>query len=256
MKKTIMVLMAVALCRIAHTQSQPEPAPILTDTVLDKQLPNGNVTWGLKAGWNYSNLCGKEIDYVFASDQTAYLSGFHAGIFVDTRMSGHFGLKHELLFSQKRIGIPLTDTIYGDYRSKLTMSYLDLMPASFTFYAGGFQLYAGPYVSALLNANVQRRDENGKIYKDNSIFGNPENDETETRYLQKFDFGANLGLAYRFGFGLSVGARYTHGFTDIFQYANSYANGDTRTDNIKIYNRGWMISVGSTLGNAKRLGKK
>lgn len=252
MKKAIMILIAVALCRIAHAQSQPEPAPILTDTVLDKQLPNGNVTWGLKAGWNYSNLYGKDIDYMFADSKTEYQSGFHAGIYVDTRISKHFGLKHELLFSQKRIGVSLTDTIYGDYTSKLTMSYLDLMPASFTFYAGGFQLYAGPYVSALLNANVQRRDENGKIYKDKSIFGNPGNDETETRYLQKFDFGANLGLAYRFGFGLSVGARYTHGFTDIFQYANSYTNGAIKTNNIKIYNRGWMISIGYAFGNAKR----
>lgn len=248
MKKTIMVLMAVAFCRIAHAQSQPERAPILTDTVWGKPILIGNVTWELKAGGNCSNLYGKDIDYLFASDQTAYRYGFHAGIFADTRMSRHFGLKHELLFSQKRIAVSLNDTIYGDYRSKLGMSYLDLMPAGLTFYAGGFQLYAGPYVSALLNANMKRRDANGKMYKDKSIFGNPENDETETRYLQKFDFGANLGLEYRFGPGLSVGARYTHGFTDIFQYANSYTNGDTRTDNIKIYNRGWMVSIGYAFG--------
>lgn len=251
MKKIIMVLMAVALCSITYAQSQPEPALSLTDTLSDKQLLNGKVTWGLKAGWNYTNLYGKEIDYVFASNKTEYQSGFHAGLYVDTRLSKHFGLKHELLFSQKRIGVSLTDTNYGDYGSKLTMSYVDLMPASLTFHAGGFQLYAGAYVSALLNANVQRMDENGRMFKDKSIFGNPENDETETRYLQKFDFGANVGLEYCFDFGISIGARYTHGFTDIFQYANSYTNEDTKTDNIKIYNKRFMVSIGYKLSNTK-----
>ena len=212
----------------------------------------GNLQFGIKAGWNYSNLYGKEIDYMFADGKTEYQSGFHAGIFVDTRMSKHFGLKHELLFSQKRIGVSLTDANDEMYQSKLTTSYLDLMPVSLTFQAGGLQLYAGPYVSALLNANVQRRDENGNIYKDKNIYGTPDNDETETRYLQKFDFGANLGIEYCFSSGLSLGARYMHGFTDIFQYANSYTNGDTKTNNIKIYNRGWMLSIGYAFGNAKK----
>lgn len=211
----------------------------------------GNLQFGIKAGWNYSNLYGKEIDYVFADGKTEYQSGFHVGIFVDTRMSKYFGLKHELLFSQKRIGVSLTDANDEMYKSKLTTSYLDLMPASLTFQVGSFQLYAGPYISALLNANVQRIGENGNIYKDKSIFGTPDNDETETHYLQKFDFGANLGLEYRFDFGLSVGAKYTHGFTNIFQYANSYTNGDTKTDNIKIYNRGWMVSIGYAFGIVK-----
>lgn len=211
-----------------------------------------NLQFGVKAGWSYNNLYGSDRNYIFASDKTQYQSGFHAGIFLDTRMSKHFGLKHELLFSQKRIGVSLTDMNDEAYKSKFTMSYLDLTPASLTFQAGDFQLYAGPYISALLNANVQRRDKNGKMYKDKSIFGTPDDDETETHYLQKFDFGANLGLEYHFGSGLSIGARYTHGFTDIFQYANGYTNEDTKTDNIKIYNRGWMFSIGYTFGNAKK----
>lgn len=237
--------MAMAFCTVTYAQSKP-------DTLAGKEPLDGSVSWGIKAGWNYSNLYGKERDYVFASNQTSYQSGFHAGLYVDTRLSKHFGLKHELLFSQKRIGVMLTDTNSGDYGSTLTMSYLDLMPASFVYQTGGLQLYAGAYVSALLNANVQRRDANGSMYSDKSIFGSPDNDETQDRYLQKFDFGANAGIEYRFAFGLSIGARYTHGFTDIFQYANSYTNGAAKTDNIKIYNRGWMLSIGYALGNTKR----
>ena len=71
--------------------------------------------------------------------------------------------------------------------------YVDLMPASLTFHGMGFQLYAGPYVSALLNANVQRMDENGRMFKDKVFMATPENDETtESRYLQKIRFRANV----------------------------------------------------------------
>lgn len=43
---------------------------------------------------------------------------------------------------------------------------------------------------------------------------------------------------------LSIGAKYTHGLTGIFQYANSYTLEDTKNDNIKIYNRGFIVSAG------------
>jgi len=254
MKKTIFLLMFVVLYGVTYSQLQFETNtnPNSNDTIFNRKPLNDNVVFGLKIGWNQTNLYGKEINYVFANDKTEYQSGFHAGIYVDTRIAKHFGLKHELLFNQKRIGISLLDDNDKDYKSRLTMSYMELMPSSLTFQLGGLQLYAGPYVSTLLNANVNRIDENGNVFKDKNIFGNPENDETETRYLQKFDFGTNFGIEYQFGFGLSVGARYTHGFTDIFQYANSYTNEDTKTDNIKIYNRGWMVSIGYAFGNSKR----
>lgn len=243
--------MVVAISQITFGQSQPDSASISKDTILENQLLHQKTTWGIKAGWNQNNLYGKEIDYIFANDQTKYESGFHAGIFVDTWVSKHFGLKHELLFSQNRIGITLHDTNDAEYKSKLTMSYIDLMPANLTFKAGGFQLYTGVYISALLDANVEREDENGNMYKDKSIFGSPENEETESHYLQKFDFGANFGFEYRFNFGLSVGAKYTHGFTDLFQFANSYANEDPKTDSIKIYKKGFMVSLGYSFGRIK-----
>ncbi|MFN3918629.1 MAG: PorT family protein, partial [Flavobacteriales bacterium] len=84
----------------------------------------------------------------------------------------------------------------------------------------------------------------GNFYIDKSIFGDAGNDESEKKYLQKFDFGLNAGIEYQFPFGLLIGAKYTHGFTDLFQYANSYTLGDIKTDNIKIYNRSVMFSIG------------
>jgi len=237
MKKTTTILIALSLCGIAYAQGGFSPAP--ADTLFGKEVPYGNVSWGLKAGWNYANLYGSEIGDVFANGRTAFRSGFHAGITVDARLSGRFGLRHELLFSQKRTGIALADADgSADYRSALAMAYIDLMPVGLRFRAGRFQLCAGPYVGTLLGASIRRRDENGRFFRDKSIFGSPENDESESRYLQKFDFGAAFGLTYRFAPRLSVGIRYAHGLADIFQNAN----GAAKTDRIGVYNRGWLFS--------------
>jgi hypothetical protein len=124
------------------------------------------------------------------------------------------------------------------------MLYLDLFPFSPTFHIKGFQLYAGPYVSLLANAIILRKDENGNEYNDHSIFGTPNNFEDEQKYLQKFDFGVHAGIEYQFRFDLHLGAKYMHGFTDIFQYANSYTLEDTKTDAIKIFNQGFLFSIG------------
>lgn len=222
------------------------------DRSIDSLTSNDKVSWGLKAGWNYSSLYGKEIDYVFANTDTKYQSGVQLGLFVDTRISNNFGLKHELLFSQRRINVVLSDAESTNYSTTLAQSTIDLMPANLAFHKGGFQLYAGPYISGLVHAHILRKDENGKLWKDKSIFGNAANDESETHYLQKFDFGANMGIAYSFAHGIHIDARYNHGFTDIFQYANSYTNEDSKVTAIKIYNRGFMLSLAYTFGSSKK----
>lgn len=65
----------------------------------------------------------------------------------------------------------------------------------------------------------------------------------KSRYLQKFDFGVNIGAQYQIKQNLAVELKYTHGFLDLFQYANSYTNEDSKNDKIKIFNRGFMASV-------------
>lgn len=204
----------------------------------------GKVTWGIKAGINSFDLYGKEIDYIFADDKTTAEQGFNIGAFANTRLGKYFGLNHEIEFNQRNTGVQLTDAVNGDYASKLKRQYIDLVPVNLTFHFYGLQIYAGPYLSALLNANVNRKDDDGNYFKDKSIFGDSANDESESLYLQKFDFGINTGIEYQFGMGLSIGARYIHGFTDLFQYANSYGNEDTKNNNIKIYNKGLMVSLG------------
>jgi hypothetical protein len=214
--------------------------------------PKGKVTSGLKAGYTHGNLFGSDLNYIFSDSKTEWLSGIHFGVVVNTQAGKYIWLKHELLFSQRGAGVTLSDSMNGDYSSKLKTYYLDLYPLSPSFHLKGFQLYAGPYFSILAAANMQRKDGDGKIFTDKSIFGNGANDESENKYLQKFDFGIHAGIEYQFPFGLLMGAKYMHGFTDIFQYANSYTFEDAKTDNIRIYNRALMVSLGYTFKRKSR----
>lgn len=248
MKKILNLIFILSFCIISKAQTTIDT----TANFRNELFSRNKVSFGIKAGLSYSTLYGKEIGYVFAENKATYEPGYHFGVIVDNKIGKKFWLKHELIFNQKIVGIKLSDSINDKYSSKLKMSYLELQPFNAAFQSKGFQVYAGPYISVLLGAQIQRKDNNGNIFTDHSIFGTANNNESENKYLQKLDFGINIGLEYQLPIGLSMGAKYTHGFTDIFQYANSYSNGNTKTDNIKIYNRGWMISVGYFFRNAKK----
>ena len=243
MKNIIMLWIASGIFTLSFAQEQAD-STALSYIQFERESPKDKTTWGVSAGVNYNNLFGKELDYIFANKQTDYKLGFHAGVFVNSPLGKGFGFRNELLFSLRRAGVYLSDEDEKEYSANFSRSYIDLMPFNLSFEKGGFQVYAGPYVSSLLSAYVNRQGEDGKIYKDKSIYGDPENEETESRYLQKFDFGVNVGFGYRFGDKFRVGLRYMHGFTDIFQYANSYTNEDTKTNSIKIFNRGFNLTCG------------
>ncbi|KMQ70734.1 outer membrane beta-barrel protein [Chryseobacterium koreense] len=248
MKKILSIIFALSFYIVSNAQK----ASIDTASDFRNHLFSRNkVSFGIKAGIGYSTIYGKDIGYVFAEDKATCQPGYHFGLIVDNKIGTHFWLKHELIFNHKIAGVQLSDSINGRYSSKLTMNYLELQPFNAAFQSKGFQVYAGPYISALLGAKIQRKDNNGNAFGDSGIFGAPNNDESENKYLQKLDFGINIGLEYQLPIGVSIGAKYTHGLTDIFQYASSYVNGDPQTDNIKIYNRGWMVSIGYFFKNGK-----
>lgn len=214
-------------------------------TSIDSLMDNNRISWGTKVGLNTYNFYGKETDYIFASSNTQFRPGFHAGIFVNTKIGNHWGLTHELIFNLRRVGVTYRDSNNNTYHSTVNSSYIDIVPAHLNYQLpeSRFNFFAGPYVSVLVAANTQRKDENGKLYRDRSIFGDADNDESKSYYLQKFDFGMHLGIEYQLKDRWSVGLRYTHGFTDLYQNSNSSANGNIKRDKIKIYNRGFLLSL-------------
>jgi hypothetical protein len=203
----------------------------------------GNVSFGLKVGYTQSNIYGSDINYIFANNNTSNLASFHVGITINSMVGKYFWLKHELLIVQKGAGVTLTDSINGNYSSALKMLSLNLFPISPCFHFKGLQLYAGPYISALLDAQITRKDKSGKEYQDHSVFGDGSQFENKSKYLQKMDFGLNAGIEYQFPFGLLIGAKYTQGFSNTFQYANTYTFNDPKKE-IKIYNKAFLVSIG------------
>lgn len=242
----MLIILAITWNSVSFAQTKVEDVDDIISIKPAKFNHITNVAWGIKGGLNYYSIYGKEVDYIFANKATTYKSGFYMGVFLNVKTNKHFGLNHELLFNKRKAGVYLIDSGSDDYATHLNTYYIDLMPANMVFHWQGFQVYAGPYISALLSADIERKNRNGQMFKDISIYGDATNDESEFLYLQKFDFGINAGLEYFFDFGLSVGFRYTHGFTDLFQYATSYEQGDNKNTDIKIYNKGMMLSLGFT----------
>lgn len=245
MKKILIIIVILFGSQILYAQNTN------TDTLkVDSQELNTNrVNWGVKAGLNYYNLNGRERDFIFADSDTKFKPGFYAGIFVNTKITPNIGLSHEVAFNQRRVGITYKDAVDNTYSSTINRSYIDIIPANINYQLSKFKFYAGPYVSVLVAANTQRKDENGNLFRDKSIFGDADNDESKSYYLQKFDFGVNIGIDYQLKDRWSLGLRYSHGFTDLFQNANSSANKNDKTDKIKIYNRGFMLSLAYDLTN-------
>ncbi|MFD2555313.1 porin family protein [Sphingobacterium tabacisoli] len=211
----------------------------------DEILAVGKVWWGLKAGVNYTNLHGKDIDYLFSNDESAYKVGFQAGVFVRTTLNKRFALGHELMFSQRKFGVSLADD-GGDYSSRIAMQSIVLTPINLNYAVGPVRVYAGPYVSTLLHADIQRKEEDGTWFKDKQIYGSAGDDESENKYLQKMEMGFNGGIAWQLNRRFLLGLNYMQGLSSMFQYASSYDVGDSK-DRIRIYNRGFSFSLAYTL---------
>ncbi|MBK1896615.1 porin family protein [Chryseobacterium paridis] len=242
MKKILFILIILLGKQVSYAQNTVEHDN--SSSEMDIQDLNTNrISWGVKAGLNYYNFYGKERNFIFANSDTKFKPGFFAGIFVNTQISKNISLTHELIFNQRRVGITYKDAVENAYSSVINSSYIDIIPANINYRLSNVKFYAGPYVSVLVAANTKRKDENGNLFRDKSIFGDSANDESKTYYLQKFDFGFNVGVDYQLKDRWSVGLRYSHGFTDLFQNANSSANGNAKKDKIKIYNRGLMLSL-------------
>lgn len=194
----------------------------------------------IKAGYLQTDLRGGDLDFFSVDGETKALNSFLIGIEYNTEISRYISFKHELNFNINGAEVQLNDAINGSYHSSLRMNSLELQPLNVAFRIMGFQIYAGPYASALLKASINRKDELGNSYKDSSIFGKPNEETEQNKYLQKIDFGATAGLLFELNKTISLGVRYNHGLVPIF-------DNTTEQKSIKIYNKSWGVVLGYNL---------
>lgn len=173
-------------------------------------------------------------------EKTKALNSFLVGIEYHSEVSKYISLKHELNFNIVGAELQLNDDISGTYQSALKMNSLQLQPLNVAFRIKGIQVYLGSYLSALLDASIERKDAEGNLYKDKSIFGKPDEETKQNKYLQKIDVGATAGLLFELNKTITLGVPYNHGLVPIFDNTTSQKS-------IQIYNQSWGVVLGYNL---------
>lgn len=202
--------------------------------ILKISAQQDGITFGISGGINWTSLTGRDIDSLSNDGSQKSLIGQSIGITLDNKTSKYFGLKHELFYCQRIMSIKIDDGINPEFSSKFKRQYIDIFPVSPTLYYKGLQVYAGPYLGVLLNASIQRKDADGNLYTDKSIYGSG---EASSNYSQKMDAGFVAGLNYEFKNGINLGGRFIRGFVPIIENANT-------KQQWKIYNESFFITIG------------
>ncbi|GAB4024915.1 porin family protein [Spirosoma gilvum] len=187
MKKSVKLLLATAALTVS--------AIMLNSTSVSAQ---GITRVGLKGGLNASSLF---YDSQGVSDKNERI-GFHVGVFAQAPIGEFFAIQPELLYMTK--GASATYNVLGfTGKNTFKLNYAEL-PVLATFKLGqAVELQAGPYVSYLLNSNINSNGDfgsgSGAINRDN---------------FNKVDYGIAGGLNLYFGKAF-IGARYEQGLQQI-----------------------------------------
>ena len=201
---------------------------------------DGYTTIGFKFGMLSSSLRGVDADTLTNGAHATLKWGITAGVVVNSRLKKYFWLKHELVYTVRTMGVTLQDATTQNYSTSYTRHYFDIFPLSPTFHFKGLQIYAGPYLAVLSQAWVDRKDSQGHLFKDYSIFGS---DKQFSKQHQKLDAGVAVGIEYEFPFGINLGAKYIVGFVPVVEYANANTFNDPNT-RVSAYNNSLNLTLG------------
>lgn len=141
---------------------------------------NAQTTFGVKAGVNFANLSGDDVEE--ADSRTS----FHLGLIAEIMLSENFAVQPEVLYSGQ-------GAEEGDMTLKL--DYITI-PVMLKYYvSNGLSIEAGPQVGF-------------------NVLAEAEGEDIED---VKTDIGAGLGLGYALNQGIFFQARYNFGFSDIVE---------------------------------------
>lgn len=157
------------------------------------------MTFGLKAGGNYSNFTN-------ANFETEGLAGFHVGGTLNFRLNEKFSIQQDILYSTQGAKLKSTTPFGGE---KIELSYLSVPILIRYTTKVGFYIEAGP------QANMLIRDADVTGFDD---------------FADKADAGVAAGIGFCFKGGpvkgLGIGARYYQGFMDVGKFSSLTINKD------------------------------
>lgn len=199
-------------------------------------MAQSTVSVGVRAGVTNASVEGDAaesmqnlINYTGGAVSTQNKNGFYAGGFVSIPVSEQFSIEPGITYAQKgytlrgQFGIDETELVSA--KSELTLGYIEL-PVLAKANFSGFQLFAGPQVSYLANADLDTRA--------GALGFNFIKDKRDVKsQFNDLDVSLTGGVGYQFTNGLRLEASYDHGLSRI----NS-------GQSLEAYNRAFKVGVG------------
>lgn len=218
MKHIILLLSFFALSRLAYSQN-------LTNLGIKAGISNsgvrGDAVESLNQLVNFTN------GIVSTSDRT----GFFAGGYVNVPLSEHVSIEPGIYYSQKGyqlkggFDIKGVEFLGANAKADLQTQYIDV-PLYLKASWNGLQVFAGPQVSYLADANLKAT---AGILGINLL----NKDVDVSDILNKWDASVSAGIGYQFANGLNISASYDYGLMKI--------DADKRTN---AFNRGFKVGLG------------
>lgn len=187
------------------------------------------LAFGIKAGVVSSGMRGEALaslnnllDYSGEMIKTKNHTGFFAGFHTNVPITNNFSIEPGLYYSQKGYELQGNFNIKGleflgaNPKAVLQSQYLEI-PVLLKAHLGGFQLFAGPQVSYLINANLKTSAGVLGI----SLLHKKMN---ATNQLNRWDASVTGGVGYQFLNGVTLSASYDYGLmkADANEILNAY----------------------------------
>lgn len=192
-------------------------------------MAQNGVSFGVKAGVTSANLSGDAVnslqnllDFSNGAISTSSRTGFFAGGFANIPIGERFSIEPGVYYSQKGYTLQGGLNIKGaeflgiNAKSQLNTSYIDV-PVLLKANLSGFQVFAGPQVSYLTNAQLRTTA--------GALGFNIINTKTDAlNQFNRWDAAVTGGVAYQFPTGFSISASYDYGLmkADASQSLNAY----------------------------------
>jgi len=189
--------------------------------MLHAQDNNVNTEYGVKGGFNMSNLYGSGDDV----DDNNILYGFNAGVYATLPISDFVAIQPELLFTTKGSKLEY-NSAFASGDAKFRLNYIELPLLVRVNVTKNFNIHAGGYASYLVSSKISG---NGTVDFDQNI---------DTDDLNKFDAGLSAGVGVDFN-PISVGLRYNYGLTTVGKErtvaGTTYTFPDAKNSNLSLY---------------------
>jgi len=195
-------------------------------------------SFGVRAGLSSASMRGDAvnnlndlIDYANGMVTTNSRTGFFAGGFATIPIGGGISIEPGVYYTQKgyelkgSLNLKGVEFLNANATAKLQTNYIDI-PLLLKVDLGGFQLFAGPQVSYLSNADL--------VMKAGVLGFNLLNKTMDvTEKFNRWDAAVTGGIGYKFSNGMSITASYDHGLSKVD--ANS---------NVNSYNKSFKVGLG------------